>query len=242
MICVAAEKNVLPATKPALVLQTQLAAIVAEDQQSKKRNRPLSLKKTLSDRIKRIEQFLNAAEAIEGHELMSKIINHMISDAVLYPDLALTELLVNINQQRQAIFHEYEPLKTHVKMAIDKVYKAGLRSDTDWSIQANLSCDCHYCQIAKDFLHNKDNNELVWAIAMRERKHILDIFYESGLPLEFSVRKEGSPHKLVIVKTAALHKEAREAYHALMLHKKRLFSEEGINARKPYKSKLAHFL
>jgi len=78
--------------------------------------------------------------------------------------------------------------------------------------------------IATSFLHSKTEMTKIWPIIATVRDHITDVFNGLDLPVNLSVKKVGSPHKLMMVKTEQLHIDSKKRFDALEFYQKKLQS------------------
>ncbi len=91
------------------------------------------------------------------------------------------------------------------------------RQPDDWSINSFQRSDhCQDCTQLAEFLADPHQRQLVWPLAKPRREHIHHRIDEAEFPITHQTRREGSPHKLVLIKTADLHHgdtERRTAAH-----------------------------
>lgn len=92
----------------------------------------------------------------------------------------------------------------------------GARAKTDWSLDPETSCDCVYCKPVASFVRSVGEAQGIWGLAAQNRDHVMRHFGGLGLPLDFEVRKQGSPHKLVVTKNPRLHRDAQERYQRVL--------------------------
>jgi predicted 2-oxoglutarate/Fe(II)-dependent dioxygenase YbiX len=142
------------------------------------------------------------------------LVDHLISISSVYPLPLLAQLYFSIIEQVDiahfdAVDHPVKQLRHHLVKHINQELRAGLKDPSDWSINITLNCDCQYCRIATDFLRSSTECEIVWPIAQRHRYHISSMLSTNKLPVDISTIKQGSPHKLVLVKTERLHQDAK---------------------------------
>ncbi len=109
----------------------------------------------------------------------------------------------------------YILLKDHVLNGICKELDKSLRDPADLSIDAQLKCTCDLCKTAGSFLKSKTDKTKVWPIVAYDREHVMSVFSRLGLPVQLSVEKKGSPHKLVMVKSDNLYHVAKDRFNSL---------------------------
>ena len=86
------------------------------------------------------------------------------------------------------------------------------RATDDWSITDFEPGDCcDDCITLTAFLTDATAQTSTWPLAKARRQHIHHRVDDAELPVTHRTRSEGSPHKLVLTKTADLHR--RDAQH-----------------------------
>ena len=68
---------------------------------------------------------------------------------------------------------------------------------------------CEQCGTLGGFLADRSERTLEWPLAEARRKHVKNQISAAGLPVKHEIWKFGSPHTLVLTKTAELFR--REA-------------------------------
>ncbi|MDF3055760.1 MAG: 2OG-Fe(II) oxygenase [Gammaproteobacteria bacterium] len=205
------------------LLSVQTDAMIRDDSRSAKLEKPLPIQKRLPTRLQSIEQLLAACALIHDVVILNKVIDHLIAFPALYPETHLAALLLKMKSTVEpAYFRHYQKLKEHLTESIQMQLTANTRATDDWSIITKLLCNCEYCKIAAQFLRAKGEVTKVWPIAMAIREHIKNVFHDSGLPIELLVEKKGSPHKLILTKTSALHRDAQKKHKELNLYREKL--------------------
>ncbi len=90
------------------------------------------------------------------------------------------------------------------------------RASDDWSITEFEPGDCcDDCTTLTGFLTNPTAQTNTWPLAKPRRQHIHHRIDDAELPVTHRTRREGSPHKLVLTKTAELHRRDTERRQAL---------------------------
>jgi hypothetical protein len=86
------------------------------------------------------------------------------------------------------------------------------RAADDWSLQLTSNCGCLLCGTTLAFASSRGERQKTWPLAQQGREHVMQQGREQVWPLEFTVLKQGSLHKLVISKPERLHEaQIREA-------------------------------
>jgi len=98
----------------------------------------------------------------------------------------------------------------HCQMIVEAALARPARDPNDWSIApfASHGC-CDDCASLAAFLTDPTAITLTWPLAKPRRQHIHHRIDDAELPVTHRTIRQGSPHKLVLVKTADLHR--REA-------------------------------
>jgi hypothetical protein len=207
----------------AVLLDAQTDATIRNDAYSAKYDKPLPIQKYLPSRLQSLEQILATCTLIRDVVILNKVIDHLIAFPTLYPETNLAALLLKIkNTVEPAYFEHYQKLKKYLTESIQMQLRENRRAADDWSIITKLSCKCEHCKIATRFLGAKHEITKIWPIVTNIRNHIADVFYNSGLPVELSVQKKGSPYKLILTKTPALHRDAKKKHEELDVYREKL--------------------
>ena len=103
------------------------------------------------------------------------------------------------------------------------------RAGDDWSITdfESGTC-CNDCATLAGFLTDTARQQLTWPLAKPRRQHIHQRIEEAELPVTHRTVRQGSPHKLVLTKTADLHTRAadlRQATRASLQSLQQLLAE-----------------
>ena len=204
------------------LLQYQLNSIFENNQRTVS-EKPVERAKSLNLRVELANQLIKACSVLSDDTSARKLIDHLISTPDLYSALDLADILFECQNDMvgmEQVTHDL--LCNHVIKSIQDELNQGLRSHDDWSINDKLRCQCEYCNVAQDFLSSHTESKKVWPIAMGYRDHIINSFFGYGLPVNFSVEKTGSPHKLVMVKTDELYHTAKERFDKIKVYSMRL--------------------
>jgi predicted 2-oxoglutarate/Fe(II)-dependent dioxygenase YbiX len=84
------------------------------------------------------------------------------------------------------------------------------RRPDDWSMTLPPGCDCELCRTLADFLADPAQLTLEWPLRQDRRTHIERRIKDAELPVALMTRRVGSPHTLLLTKTAQLFE--REAH------------------------------
>lgn len=149
---------------------------------------------------------LHSAAMFDATDLRREII-----DTACDADIDLTPLLLATigSSSRltptQLASVDLEPLARHCADTLRQELARPERNDGDWSIAGfHQSGCCQDCVDLAAFLADPDRRQLVWPMAKPRREHIHRRIDEAELPVTHQTRREGSPHKLVLTKTAEL--------------------------------------
>ncbi len=160
----------------------------------------------LNARIQDFQELLQACRIAQDEALMMMVINHLLSDKIVYPALNLITMLDDCKTLG------YEKLRQYIFSELQNEKELGLRQSDDWSICEKISCSCADCTILDQFLRSKVEKIKVWPLAQGRRQHIHQAINGLGIPVTHETEHTGSPHKLVLTKTELLHRQARERF------------------------------
>jgi hypothetical protein len=204
------------------LLQYYIDSVIENDKRCA-HAKPVELRNSLDKRMSVAKNLIYAAGMMQDDSVIKKLINYLISNTKLYPELDLADVLFELKDGIVGNhILEYSLLLDHVITSIGQELNMGLRDEGDWSIGAKLSCRCDYCKIAEDFLQSKTQSSKTWPIITQYRDHIIDVFKGLGLPIDLSVEKKGSPYKLVMVKNDKLYQDAKIKFDKLKYYDKKL--------------------
>lgn len=150
---------------------------------------------------------LRAARTVDDIELRDRIVAE-----VREPALPLVPMLVDVVGAAMALppaermTTGLDAIAQHCRDALHASLAQPPRADDDWSISefGPGSC-CADCATLAVFLADPNNRKLTWPLAKPRRQHIHHCIDEAELPVTHQTIRQGSPHKLVITKTPALH-------------------------------------
>ncbi len=149
---------------------------------------------------------LHATSISEDPALSKKIVS-----ALCDPEFRLIPLLLRvIDSSATMTIDELKPLgivtlARHSATSLEAELARPERSPQDWSITGFTSGDsCKDCVELAAFLNDPTRQKVVWPLAKPRRQHIHQRIEDAELPVTHRTTREGSPHKLVITKTADL--------------------------------------
>ena len=133
-----------------------------------------------------------------------------IMDTACAPEVDLSPLLVaTINAAAQlsppqlaAI--DLRSFAEHCASVLRRELARPERAGDDWSIEFDGGNCCQDCTELAGFLHDSARKQMVWPLAKPRREHTHRRIDETELPVTHQTKREGSPHKLVLTKTAEL--------------------------------------
>jgi hypothetical protein len=210
------------------LLSYSIESTIAQDAYLKK-STPLELAQSLKDRLSQLAEIIGASSLVDDQKATEKLVQHIISNPSLYPADALVDMVIEMRKKGNHAFQLLINLvEKHIASSIREELDKGLRTEDDWSIDAKPKCNCEYCKITIAFVKSKIESSKIWPIAQTHRDHIISIFRELGLPISFSHKKEGSPHKLVMIKSDQLYLEAKTRYEKMQSYEKLLNDSEEL--------------
>ncbi|MCU0268471.1 MAG: 2OG-Fe(II) oxygenase [Acidimicrobiales bacterium] len=104
-----------------------------------------------------------------------------------------------------------DTITRHCRQALVSALEHPPRAPDDWSITDFEPGDCcDDCTTLTGFLTDAAAQTTTWPLAKARRQHIHHRIDDAELPVTHRTRREGSPHKLVLTKTADLHRQAAQ--------------------------------
>jgi len=207
------------------ILETQVEAIIDHDK-SHQRSSPIELEKVFIKRINHVIDFMKACALTKSASLVGHLLSHMIENPRLYSEIRLSEIFFEMRHQIPSQeLAPYKLLHDHLVKVIDQELEKGLRSSNDWSIPVALTCACEYCKDLEAFLHASTETRKVWPVAAKVRDHLQRVISGFMLPVNLSIEKTGSPHKLIITKTDKVYQEAKRRFKMLTHHYQNLVKD-----------------
>ncbi len=150
---------------------------------------------------------LRAARIVDDIELRDRIVA-----AVREPALPLVPMLVDVLGAATTLppaertTTGLDVIAQHCSNLLHATLAQPLRADDDWSItEFGTGTCCADCATLAAFLADPNNRQLTWPLAKPRRQHIHHRIDEAEVPATHHTVRQGSPHKLVIAKTSALH-------------------------------------
>lgn len=107
------------------------------------------------------------------------------------------------------------PIQQKLQERVNALLSDGPPSASDVSFEGRLSCSCKHCKGINGFLQSQQMKYILAAV-QDIRKHVRQEFYGRELPITLTDLKQGSPHKLVIEKTAAIARKKQSDYAELI--------------------------
>lgn len=146
-----------------------------------------------------------------------------IIDAVLDPPLALVPMLVQVIRRATPLPSDdrqmagLNSIAAHCRTELEKELSLPPRAPDDWSITgfASGTC-CADCTVLAAFLVDPSIERTTWPLAKPRRQHLHQRIDEAELPVTHATIRQGSPHQLVLTKTADVHLRATERRRARM--------------------------
>lgn len=145
--------------------------------------------------------------AITDHPRLRK----SIVDAVCDHDLRLAPMLIGVVEAASTLSLPQldEIALTQIGRFCTRTLEAELaqppRADDDWSItELEAGGCCDDCARLAGFLTDPATRQLTWPLTKPRRQHIHHRIDEAELPVTHQTKRQGSPHKLILTKTAEL--------------------------------------
>lgn len=104
---------------------------------------------------------------------------------------------------------DLDALHAHVEASLRASLARPPREPSDWSIEADLGCQCKLCRELTAFLRDPVARDRRWPLAKEHRRHVHSMIERFDLPVAHDTIRRGSPFVLVLEKQAILF--AREA-------------------------------
>jgi 2OG-Fe(II) oxygenase superfamily len=188
-----------------------VASLIDLDQQHAK-NTPYQMQTDAPARIKRLQHVLGGLCEMQSADLGQSLSCHVLSHMPLYPLLPIVDMVLALTATRTALpAVAGELLRGLNELLRDRVALPPRAAD-DWSLQLTSNCSCLLCGTTLAFASSRGERQKIWPLAQQGREHVMQQGREQVWPLEFTVLKQGSPHKLVISKPKRLHEaQIREA-------------------------------
>ncbi len=139
------------------------------------------------------------------------------------PMLRLVPMLVEVVRDATALsagdrqLAGVDPLATRCRNELEAELSLPPRAADDWSITSfgSATC-CADCAVLEVFLADPATQRTTWPLAKPRRQHVHHRIDEAELPVTHTTIRKGSPHQLVLAKTAELHRSdtlRRQAAH-----------------------------
>ncbi len=150
---------------------------------------------------------LHSAENVGAADLGHRIIDAARNEAQdLTPMLLATIGACAPFTPAQLVRVGLDPLAGHCANVLAQEVARPKRHDGDWSIAGfhQAGC-CQDCAELAGFVADSVRTQHVWPMAKPRREHIHRRIDEAELPVTHQTRRDGSPHKLVLTKTADVY-------------------------------------
>jgi hypothetical protein len=178
--------------------------LIARDQKNLQ-NTPHQIQTDAPERIQRLEHVVVGLCEIHSVDLGQSLSRHVLSYVVLYPLLAVVDMMLALTTMHAALSAVISDL-TH---GLNELLRARVaqppREADDWSVQLKSKCGCLLCETALASASSRSERQKIWPLAQQGREHVMQQGREQLWPLQFTILKQGSPHKLVITKPIQLH-------------------------------------
>jgi hypothetical protein len=183
------------------LLQDQLSILIHDDAITERLGRRWA-RETKSKSMKVVEELLKVSHFSGEISIHDKIIDHVLNRPKLYDEIELANLFDKLGGSIYA---------TTLFQLADRLQKQVLapRKDGDWSIRDKISHSCSDCQYLENFLVSTSAQKMVWPLAQGRRAHIHQIIETMDISVIHETIHEGSPHKLVLIKTLDLFKKEK---------------------------------
>lgn len=114
---------------------------------------------------------------------------------------------------------------------------------TNWTITAEIDCDCEHCRDLKAFCKNPDETVKRFALRAELRGHLEKVIRAHRLDIDCKTEHRGSPYKLVCTKNRASYRRRLKEYAADVSHMHALIaSAPGGNGAGVSKDRLERLL
>lgn len=156
------------------------------------------LASSLADLARALEMAAVAGQVERVHTLLGAL----AGAASPFSPLQSAEALVSVRAGlAQDPFDESNlwPAIVTLREALVSALAIAPRSASDLRMAVPIACKCELCATLRTFLDSNER-ELVWPLSAERRRHVTDSMRGACLPVDASVRKVGSPHKLVLTK------------------------------------------
>jgi 2OG-Fe(II) oxygenase superfamily len=111
--------------------------------------------------------------------------------------------------------NQLKPIQEKLQARVNALLLDGPPKATDVSFEGKLSCSCKHCKGINDFLQSQQMKYILSEV-QDIRKHVRQECFGREFPITMTDVKQGSPHKLVIEKTAAVARKKQSDYALLI--------------------------
>ncbi len=142
----------------------------------------------------------------------AEALRNQVIEAVRDPSLGLVPMLVQVIRSATALPSDdrqlagVDSIAAHCRTELEKELALPPRAPDDWSITgfASGTC-CGDCTVLTAFLADPSIQRTTWPLAKPRRQHLHQRIDEAELPVTHTTVRQGSPHQLVLTKTADVH-------------------------------------
>lgn len=192
------------------ILQDQLSLLFRGDALEHSHSGRKQIRENLPQRLKIVKSLINVCRSAGEFELREKLVSHLMRSPSLYPETALVNLFLGVEDPALA------PSLLQLRQRLQKQIRTP-RKEGDWSIKDTIPHNCSDCRYLKDFLESTSTQKLVWPLAKDRRAHIHQVIESMDIPVTHETLHQGSPHKLVLTKTSELFERDREQAESIEL-------------------------
>ena len=173
---------------------------------------PSTVNASLTLRLQHFTQLLHACSALGDTATAYALLQSTLAAPTAYPleelgDLVKNKLIVHMDA--------VQTLKSKVVGAISEELARGLQMPGDWTVYKQLPSHCADCSVVNQFLSDASMAQKIWPMAAERRKHVQQFLEDYLIPVDCEVRKQGSPHQLILTKNPQLYAIAQKRFNQL---------------------------
>ncbi len=197
----------------AWLIRYQFNEIIKHHNYCKENHNRAKLIEEVVQRISEIIDLIKACMIVNNANICTELLDQVMANIELYPALDLVNIIVEFKNHSQDLEKwGYKKLFNYVLNLLEQEKKLGLRKIDDWSINEKIPCDCHDCGTLSNFLLDGALTTIKWPLGKGRRQHIHHIIDGLGISVSHQTEHQGSPHKLNLIKTEQLYKEAKKRF------------------------------
>ncbi len=189
------------------VVRWHLDAEMARHQQLNRTLEGQALRAGAAERAQEIFYLLDACRVIGDRQLHHHLLQQLKSLPTFYLPINLIGVLGKAYERlgEEAFFDwQYAEFATWLSVYIEDYLQKNVREADNWRIAERSLCNCADCRDLNVFLASSIQKNMVWPLAKARRQHIHYKIDLLGVPVTHETRRDGSPHKLILTKTAEL--------------------------------------